>query len=174
MTSCGCPNLNEYITARAKPYFSLSNYCDAFLDGHIIRTRGFTTETEDVEIMCPRHHPFFYYLAGMLHLQPDEIQKAVQHAWNHTKSNELKILLRRDAQQKVQGRMMIGLYKAWRGYSGKKTSCVYTYTEELGHFYTDDHGLVWEDEDECKCCDANDGWVIMQNLGHILWSAKFG
>lgn len=182
MNLCECKNLNDYIQKKPDT-FNYSDYCniyynsktECFMDCRIIRTRRFTEieeEKDNIVIMCPKHHPFFYYLAGIVHIQPFEIQNNIIHAWFHKKTFELKILLKKLIPDKIEQRINIGLLKAWYGYCGSKLCCISIYNEELGEFYSN-YEDSYDDEDDCKCCVANDAWVIMLNLGHILWSLKF-
>lgn len=172
MTYCECPKIHDYILSRRNDslYFNFGDYCDAYVAEEIVRTKVFTENLDHVEVMCPTHHPFFYYLAGMVHLRPFEIHNWIEHAWNHKVSYELKIIVNKRTPERVFERLFIGLHKAWRIYCGCIASTTQIYQEDLRQLYTDGCGS-WE-EDECKSCGQDDGWMVMKSLGHLLWTPK--
>ena len=117
---------------------------------------------DDVELICPNHHPFIYYLAGIVHLKPSTVQSLIAHGWIHKPSGNLSIFFY-GASAPI--RVVRGHHKAWCGFSNHSNSCVSYYTSELGHVYA-------EYTDDCEY-ETMDAWDVLGNLGSTIWRAKF-
>jgi hypothetical protein len=131
-------------------------------DSRVFSTQGFTKKLDEIEILCPTHHPFIYYLAGIVHLKPSDVQSAIKHAWTPKSSGNLNIYFKG---AHAPMRVIRGIHKAWRGFSGHPRSSVCYYTSELGHMYG-------ENADDYEDYVPNT-WDILGNLGSAVWSAKF-
>lgn len=120
-----------------------------------IDTKGFTN-MGDAECLCPRHHPFFVFWAGMVHIRPVKISSLVLHAWVHWPSKKLHILWRG-----YDRRMCIGLVKAWRVFNGIDQDIrITTFRIDLG-IHKDTVFGVEDDE-------VVDGWNIISSIPD-LW-----
>jgi hypothetical protein len=137
---------------------------DADSKAHHLRTNHFKENMDQVHIMCPKHHPFFIYLAGIVHLRPSEVQAEFRHAWYNEASGCLKVLVF-SIHSRLFRRIAQGLHKAWKGFSGHPKSNVEYFYEELGHFY----GEQSDDYEDSTV----DGWYTISGLGAALWSGAF-
>lgn len=79
---CDCTDFHTSVVKKMQQYW----FCDSDYDDvvwfdsddadsktHRLHTNHLTENLENVHIMCPKHHPFFYYLAGIVHLRPEEV-----------------------------------------------------------------------------------------------------
>lgn len=130
-------------------------------DTIVFSTKGFSENLDEIELLCPLHHPFFYYLSGIVHLKPVDVQNAVKHAWVHQASNSLKLFFHG---AHAPMRIVKGLHKAWRGFSGCENSSVSYYISELGYVYGE---TASDDEDFTP-----KAWDVLENIGYV-WHAKF-
>jgi hypothetical protein len=171
--SCNCEDFHTLVVKKVQQewFFACDYVTDVwFTDDdtdrqyHRLRTENFSKNMDQVHVMCPKHHPFFFYLAGIVHLRPTDVQNEFRHAWYNATSGNLKVLVH-SIHSLLHRRVVQGLHKAWRGFSGKQNSSVEYFYEELGHFY----------EEQCDDHEDSriDGWEIMSSLGSALWSGKF-
>lgn len=166
-SNCGCTLFHEEAVKRLAKLYSRDDYDDVHWsvgdDDDTYKhcdTYFFTKNTDQLYTLCPKHHPFFYYLAGVLHLKPRDVLDQFVHAWVHVESGTLKLWLKH--QHPLYEKLVIGLHKAWRYYSGHKDS--------TAHFYYVDTGSLYGTEvDEPE--DYNpDAWEVLSSLGRRVWS----
>ena len=120
-----------------------------------VSTERFTVRMENSEVVCPRHHPFFVFWAGIVHTTPERVRSQVRHAWIHWPSKTIRILLTSCNNDQI-GK---GLHKAWRLFTNSapedNTTAVAYYTD-LGIYECTDY----RPDDDVK----GDGWALITQI----------
>ena len=132
-------------------------------DCHFLYSKRFTANLDEVRVVCPKHHPLVYCLAGTLHTRPQDVQNQIRCAWYREASGTLKVLAK-SVHDPCYDKMILGLHKAWRGFCGNSNSCVYLYCEELGGFCGDEV-LDYDDS-------RVDARHTTSSLGSSLWGSE--
>lgn len=169
--TCGCTDFHEQAIKRLARCYSRHEYDevhwtiedpDVFERHQDCVTYCFTQQTDTFYVLCPKHHPFFYYLAGVLHVKPSDTVDHFVHGWVHPESGTLKLWLKN--QNPLYEKLIVGLHKAWRNYSGHKNSTAHFYYVDTGSLYD---VSVGEPEDY-----PVDAWTILSSLGKCIWSTE--
>ena len=165
MSTCTCTDFHDKFVAKYTKYVYAGDYDRVLIDTdddetQVFSTKQFTQNLGEIQLLCPAHHPFFYYLAGLVHLKPEDVQRLVAHAWVY--KSQMNVFF---YGAHAPTRVVRGLYKAWRGFSGHSNSGVSYYYSELGHVYGDT-------ADEFAYASI-DPWDVRGNLGSTVWSATF-
>lgn len=139
---CDC-NLQEKIH-NIFPYIMEGDY-DTYME-HIfgkksiyIDTNKFSQKMENIEIMCPEHHPFFKFLIeNKLNLESDKYAKCIIHAWNYKPYNDMRLLWHWDKEYKPsQDKLRFGLKKAWKMFKKDTNANVRCYYYDCGGAYSE-------------------------------------
>jgi hypothetical protein len=83
---------------------------------------------DDGYIMCPDHHPFFIFAAGIAHTSPNVFSSEIYHAWYSTTTYHLKVFVKTNTDFIQE----LALYKAWNIYWNKD----YKYEVSIFHYDT--------------------------------------
>lgn len=112
--NCSCPifDIKTIAPLSYGDYFNIKIY-DIF--GNYVKILNNVNEedTSQCEYLCPEHHPFFFYLSGMLHLQFYFIKDIVIHAYIYKPTRNLKIIITDPEYSYEYDTFVCCVYKAW-------------------------------------------------------------
>lgn len=120
MCDCKTINLNELVP------LSLSDYLE-------------NIDVRDCEYMCHRHHPFFYYFAGIIQFNFKTIQDMIIHAYCHKPTNTLRIILNKKFLFCDSQLFNCGINKAWNKFNGRTDLITEVYEPLRGKLYKHDN-----------------------------------
>lgn len=102
---------------------------------------GYSTST----FMCPDHHPFFTFAAGVAHIHPDSISSSIYHTWCDGTTNHLHMLV----QTGFDYIMEVCAFKAWR-LLNNNDAVVSIHRYECGRIYVSN---IFQEEEEIQQCN---------------------
>lgn len=94
---------------------------------------------KDCEYMCQKHHPFFYYFAGIIQYSHSVIQESILHAYFHIPTKTLKIVLNRTYFFCDPQLFYCGINKAWNKFNNVTDLKTQVYESLRGKLYTNDN-----------------------------------
>jgi hypothetical protein len=117
--NCGCNIYNFTKFA----YVSIGDFYDS-------------NDVSNFEILCPRHHPFFYFFAGIMHINYKIVHDIVLYAHMDKNNNTLKVIMLDDFYNHEL--FISSLNKAWNIYNEKKNLMSKVYEIRRGILKLDD------------------------------------